>query len=249
MANWKDPDIRNHVSGDITNLRIGGFMQDNIFYSNTSKRYYPYKLKDMHMQPSLIYRDINREKMKKNLDITAEAAPRYRFANTSNYKPMQDCYYAIGNVYLYQIILNINNLWSLLEYHDENLPKVLIPYRHDITNLFRRLMNERHFRNIYELNTPEKINDAIMKTIIDTEVDYHIVDIAKEKMYLNYDDIQRRLKSPLITKYLNRVLSKLVENKDIINDTLLTTIITNILRRLRIYIKDSVQYSNDVDYR
>lgn len=193
----------------------------------------------MENNPSLIYKSVEQEKRVKFLDTVAEDAPRYTFANTSNYKVMQDSYYAMGNVYLYQIILNINKVWTLLDYHDENIPKVLVPTKTNITDLFRALKYDLQFSNAQELVTCDDINEAVEKVINNAETDFHFKNIIKEKLYMEENQVVRRLNSPLIKNYLNLQLSRLINNINSMDDELLVKSLNTLLKRLRLYIRDS----------
>ena len=238
MSNWTDPDIRKHVIGD-NNLRYNLFLVPFIFYNEPVRIFNPYIEKDMHSIPNIVYKAIDQEKQDKHHKILEEISPKYTFAYTSNYRPMQDSYFAMGEVYLYQLILGINKLWTTIDYCDSNIPKILVPTKSQITRLFRDLLTEKNFRNAQELTNEDAIRDALEDLIINSEVDYSLVKIAAEKLHLSINDAIIRLKSPLITKYLSISISKIINNRSSINDSLLKKTINRLLHRLKVYIKDS----------
>ena len=247
MADWQDPDIKNHVKGDITKLRYAQFFQTNIFSNHPTRKFYPYLLKDMHSAQSIVYKSVDGEKRDKHMKILAERVPIYRFSNTSNFKPMQDSFYAMGQVYLYQIIYGINNLWNIMDYHDTKNPKILIPTISDITELFTNLLHELYFHNMKELTTVTAIRNAIERIIVKADIEYSLDEIVSEKMHLNRVDIVRRLKSPLITRYLARKLSLLINKRERVDDELLYKTVSDLLKRLRHYIRDNTFRSELID--
>ena len=238
MGNWTDPDIKKHVIGD-NNLRYNLFLEPYTFYNEPVRIFNPYIEKEMHSLPNMVYKAVDNEKRDKHHKILEEVSPRYRFAYTSNYRPMQDSYFAMGQVYLYQLILGINKLWTIIDYSDSNIPKILMPTKSQITSLFRDLLTEKNFRNVQELTNEEAIRDALEDLIINTEVDYALVKIVAEKLHVSIGDSIRRLKSPLITKYLSINISKMINNRSSINDALLNKTINELLQRLKIYIKSN----------
>lgn len=239
MANWQDPDIRNHVRGDITNLRYAQFFEWNIFSNHPTNKYYPYLLKDMHSLKSIVYKSINSEKRDKHMKILAENSPIYRFSNTSNFKPMQDSFYAMGQVYLYQIIYGVNKLWNILDYNDTKNPKILMPTVANITELFTELLHELYFRNMHKLTTVSSIREALEKIIIKCDIEYGLDEIVTDKMHLDRVDVARRLKSPLITKYLARKLSLLINKREVVDEELVYKTINDLLKRLAHYVRDN----------
>ena len=243
MGNWNDPDIRNHVTGDDT-LRYNLFLVPNVFYNEPMRIFNPYIEKDMRSHANMIYKSVDNEQRDKYHRMLEEVSPRYRFAYTSNLRAMQDSYFAIGNIYLYQLILGINNLWTILDYTDSNIPRIYVPTKSQITSIFRGLLTERNYHNMHELNNEEEIRRALEDLIINTEVDYTLVRMVSDKLHISIPNAIRRLKSPLITKYLSRSISKMIVNRSSINDRLLVKTITNMLHKLKVYIRDN---SDDED--
>lgn len=244
MSNWQDPNIRNHVKGDSSDLRYARFFETNIFSNNPTHKYYPFLLKDLHANPSLVYKSVDNEKRDKHMKILADKSPCYRFSNTSNFKPMQDSFYAMGQVYLYQIIYGINNLWNIMEYNDINNPKILMPTISNITDLFTDLLHEVYFHNMSKLQDPEDIREAVERIIVKCDINYGLDEIITEKMHLNRADVVRRLKSPLITKYLARKLSKMITKLDKPDKELTYKKVNNLLKTLNHYIREVI-YNNE----
>ena len=98
MANWTDPDLRNHVN-DESGLRVDNFQEAFAFQDNISEgNIYPYKLKDVYVNKSIIYKALNNEKFDKYNAHLKEVAPSYQFLATSNNLPMSDAYNSFGKM-------------------------------------------------------------------------------------------------------------------------------------------------------
>lgn len=238
MGNWTDPDVKKHVIGD-TSQRYKLFLEPFTFYSSPTKKYTPFMLKDMHSVPNIIYYGIDNERREKHITNLREDSPKYRFAYTSNHKPMQDAFFAIGQVYLYQILLGINKLWNTLEYEYSNIPKVLVPNKSIITNLFRDLLTQQNFKQIQELTQEPQIRRAIQRLIVDIDIDYHLSEIISEKLHIPIEDVVRRLKSPLIVKYLSRTITKMINITDVPPIKVLENTLDTMLKKVTVFIKDN----------
>ena len=239
---WTDANLRNHVSkSSNSNNRMDTFYQTLTFVNKSSKEYSPYILKDLYNQPNIKYKELDNDKFDKYNIILQDKAPKYTFGSAHSNKPMYDAYYAFGKIYLYQIILACNNIWNLLDYNDDNFKKILIPNKQNIQQLFKDLLQAKHSRQIKELNKVDDIEEALKLIIINCEVDYNMIDAIYQKLNISYAEINRRLKSPLITKFLSRQLYQLINksDEDVVDDELLTDTLNSILRKVTRYIVDN----------
>lgn len=241
MGSWTDANLRNHISGDRPQLTFNNFFEHFNFVNELSTKYSPFILKDLNFTSSNIqYNAINSEKFDKHTSNLKERSPQFSFAATSNNKPMMDAYFAFNNVYLYQLILKLNNLWNIMEYTDSSIKKIIIPRRAHLQRLLKDLLTDNYFKSVKELTTPEAIAEAIENVIIKADIDLGMEDVIVEKLYLsNLNEIKARVKSPLVAKYLSRELSKLIYKVDAENDNLLAETLDDILKKLKIYV-----YSN-----
>lgn len=238
MSDWKDPNLRNHINGDST-LTIGRFFEKFAFKSKTSSnKTYPYKLKDVYKTYDIIYNALDNEKFSKYSSRLKEISKEYEnFAETSNGRPMKDSYYTYGkNVQLYQFLLIANSLWSSLEYNSD-IGGVKVPSKNTLTNMLRDLLIGNNYRNMRELTSEEEIRDVIQRSI-DAENEYTLTDVISEKMYMNEEDVNKRLKSPLM-KYLTDELIKLSQDSSNYDEELLNEKLNDLFMRLRQYIKET----------
>ena len=239
-ASWTDANLRNHVSRS-TNNRFDNFFETFSFTDESTKKYSPYILKDLYSSPNIKYNEIDNNKFDKYNIILQDKAPRYNFGSLHSNKPMYDAYYAFGKIFLYQLILACNNIWNLLDYNDDNLKKVLVPTKQNIQDLYKNLLQAKHYRTIRELIKVDDIENAIKSIIVNSEIDYGIVDAIHEKLNISYYQINRRLKSPLIVKFLSKQLYQLINKTDEekIDDELLTDTLNSILKRVTKFIADN----------
>ena len=238
MGNWTDANLRNHVKGDQT-YSFEKFFTTVTFVDNPSKRFLPFKLKNMRRPNNLIFKVLDFAKFNKEIDKLRDRSPTYRFDTKSDNKPMQDSFYSIGHVYLFQILLAINKKWNLLEYNSDKLPLVKCPTKRGLQDMFISLLKAKHYHPVIKLKTPEEIQKAIENLIINIDDDFGIADIVSEK-YHDIDNLKqyiKRLKSPLVTKYLSRKLSSIEYDSDTINNELLSNTLNNVLEALNLYIK------------
>ena len=204
MANWIDPDLRNHVIDD-SGLRVDNFQEKFVFQDNISSgNVYPYKLKDVYVNKSVIYKALNNEKFDKYNTHLKEVAPSYQFAPTSNNLPMADAYSAFGKmVYLYQLLLSINGLWNTLEYNDSTVSngRIYMPTSSQLTSLLRSLLIESNTHNMREVTNVDELRELLRKVVSDAQLDYTLVEVIEEKMrHVKDTHLIRRLRSHLIQK-------------------------------------------------
>lgn len=239
MSNWKDPDLRKHVAGDRPALTYKRFFEQFNFVNEYSGQYSPFVLKDLNFSTvNVQYNTVNNEKLDKHIMNLKEQSPRYTFASTSNNKPMMDSYFAFDNVYLYHLILRINNIYNILEYNDTSMRKILIPTKSLLNKLLSMLIDDNYFKMVKDINNPEELAEAIENVIVKADVDLDLNDIISEKLYINnIDKVNKRMKSPLITKYLSKQLSKIVyNNEDNSSEDTLKEIIKDIISKLKVYV-------------
>lgn len=236
IGNWEDPNIRNHVLGD-TSIRYNTMFEPTSFVDKPTPIYNTFIEKNLTRQDNLIYWQPNLETMQSYNDTLKDNSPLYNFLWTSNYKAMQDSYYSLGQVYLYQIILRLNNFWSILDYSGEYQSKVTIPTKYNITNLFRKVLTSQNFKTIRELKSEEDINDAVLKLVVNVDIDYNVLEVIANKIYISGDDVKRRVESPLFRKYLARELTKLMTGYNYTSEAKFSEKINDLLNQLSIYIR------------
>lgn len=240
-SNWMDANLRNHVTDD-SGLRISKFFQPYSFYTNLESSNIPnYKKKEMDFSDNVVYHDLNREKFIKYTDHLQEVSKAYQFVETNNYRPMHDAYKTFSKmVYLYQLLFIINNIWSITDYNTSYMDNVNFVSSSQLTEVLRSLLIENNFKNMKKLDNPDEIRKAVEKIIVDVEADYELLDIINEKIHINdYEKLSRRLNSPLITKYLNKKISELINNKKELNEELLLTTLDDLLRNINLYVNNT----------
>ena len=242
MANWTDPDLRNHVNDD-SGLRIDNFQEAFAFQNNIPNgNIYPYKLKDVYVNKSIIYKALNNDKFDKYNNWLRENSSSYQFLATSNSLPMSDAYSTFGKmVYLYQLLLSVNGLWNIMEYNDSTVSngRIYMPSSNQLTNILRDLLKENSSHNMREITNLEELRETLKMVISDAQIDYNLTDVITEKMRMKYSQTFRRLTSPLILKYLNTQLNKLINNIDDTDNNLLVDKLNELFRELNIYITET----------
>lgn len=246
MANsWTDANLRNHVSrSNNNNNRMDTFNQALTFESYATNEYSPYILKELYNSPNIKYNEFDNDKFDKYNDVLQDKAPKYSFGTLHSNKPMYDAYYAFGKIYLYQLILACNNISTLLDYDDNNFKKILVPTSQNIQEMFKNLLHDKHFKSIKELTKVEDIEEIIKLVIINSEIDYTIVDAIHEKLNISYAKLNKRLQSPLIIKYLSRQLYQIInritdEDEIVVDEELLTNTLNSILKKTTKYIMNT----------
>ena len=238
MGNWADANLRNHVSGDQV-YSLTKFLDTYAFVDRPSNRYLPFKLKNMRTPNNLKYSVMKFEDFNREIEKLTERSPSYKFDVVSNNKPMQDSYFAVGYVYLYQILLAINNKWTLLDYNSDKLPRVKIPTKRGIQEMFVSMLKNKYYHAVVKLKSPEEIQKAIELLITDIDEDLSMADMASMKLQESekYERYMKRLKSPLVTKYLSRQINKILYNYDQINEETLSIVLSNLLDNLNLFLK------------
>ena len=239
MGNWTDANLRNHISGDKPTLSFNNFFEKFNFINDQSNNFSTFVLKDLNFSTANIqYNAINNDKLEKHASNLKEKSPRYTFASTSNNKPMMDSYFAFNNVYLYQLILKINNIYNSMDYTNTSMKKILIPTKALLNRLLGMLIDDNYFKMTRELNNPEELAEAIENIIINADVDLELNDVISEKLYINdTDEVNKRMKSPLVIKYLSKQLSKLIyKSEEDKSEESLIDIIKEIISKLKVYV-------------
>ena len=125
-----------------------------------------------------------------------------------------------------------------MEYTDSSMKKIVIPRNGQIQRLLKDLLTDNYFKSVKELNSPEAIAEAIENVILKADVDLGIEDVLSEKLYIdNVKELKNRMKSPLVAKYLSKELSKIIYKVDSENEELLTEVLNDIIKKLKIYVR------------
>lgn len=239
MGNWNDADLRNHIKGDLPQLSFERFFEKYNYVNEQDNKYYPFIEKDQNiLTTNIVYNSTNNEKLDKYVNTNLkEESPRYTFASTSNNKPMMDSFFSSGNVYLYQLILKINNIWNSMEYTDVNMKKILIPTKSLLQEMLKDILVDNNYKMTKNINNEDELNELVQMIIVKADVDVELANIINTKLFINNISlVKKRLESPLVQKYLNKELNKIVNNEETLSEENLTNILRLLVQKLKYYV-------------
>lgn len=204
MSNWKDPNIKKHVSGEKPDITMSLFDDEFSFISNKTEDTEAFTKNRMGVfdNISITYPSMRiLDERKLNIKLLAN---NKKISSTENQKPLMTSYLEYSETYFSNMILHINDVWGMMEYDNTQIDKINVPSSAQIAELISNINLVQHTRgnNVSELTVKYKIDKSFefVSKIISDNI-YTYANLISEKFRISVEEAEDFLNSNLFKRH------------------------------------------------